>query len=301
MEMFRQACPPGFMDRPHIVYDAEALFVEREALRRQVLGEPFSSADYLSELGKEIGLTKGARAIVAVSEQDARVFARYSDARIHIIGHHLALRPSATPFEDRKDILFVGALNGMRNFAPNVDALSYFIEEVMPFLDKKLGTGYRLLVAGRVESDDVRVLAADRVILLGLVEELEHLYGSCRIFIAPTPFAGGVAHKVHEAAAYGLPTVATGLIASQLNWKHDLDILVADSPVAFAECCATLYQDKVAWERIRTGALACVARDCAQDRFAASVGAMLADVAPRNRRGRSANPRPLNSDAKCKV
>jgi glycosyltransferase involved in cell wall biosynthesis len=171
----------------------------------------------------------------------------------------------------------------------------------MPVLDKKLGTGYRLLVAGRMESDDVPALAGERVILLGVVEGLEDLYGSCRVFIAPTRFAGGVPHKVHEAAAYGLPTVATGLIASQLNWKHDLDILAADSPVAFAECCTTLYEDKVVWEHIRTGALACVARDCAQDRFAASVGAVLAEVLPRNGRGRSAKPRLLDSDAKCNV
>jgi O-antigen biosynthesis protein len=114
MGIFHHACPPGYMERTNIIYDAEALLIEREALRRKVFGEPFSDAIYREELAKEIALTRGARAIITVGEREAALFQRETRAKLHIIGHRLAVRPTGTPFKQRKDVLFVGALNGRR-------------------------------------------------------------------------------------------------------------------------------------------------------------------------------------------
>ena len=37
---------------------------------------------------------------------------------------------------------------------------------------------------------------------------------SCKVFIAPTRFAAGIPHKVHEATANGIPCVTTELLAN---------------------------------------------------------------------------------------
>jgi O-antigen biosynthesis protein len=254
MGIFRHACPPGYMQRTNIIYDVEALLIEREALRRKVLGEPFSDAVYRAEPAKEIALTRGAHAIITVSEREAALFQRETQAKLHIIGHRLAARPTGTPFKQRKDVLFVGALNGVRESAPNVDGLLWFVEHVMPLLDKKM-SDYQLLVAGRIESDDVKWLANDRVKLLGIVDDLETLYASCRIFIAPTRFAAGIPLKVMEASARGLPTIATSVVSSQLGRTHENDILVADEPAGFADCCWRLYEDAALWDGFESRAL----------------------------------------------
>jgi glycosyltransferase involved in cell wall biosynthesis len=118
-------------------------------------------------------------------------------------------------------------------------------------------------------------LAAPGVELLGQVEDLEPLYASARIFLAPTRFAAGLPHKVVEAAAAGLPTVATNLIAGQMGWRHGEEIMSADRPEDFAQSCASLYEDETLWCRVRDGGQTRIAAEHSQARFIATLAAVL--------------------------
>jgi glycosyltransferase involved in cell wall biosynthesis len=102
-----------------------------------------------------------------------------------------------------------------------------------------------------------------------VVRDLAPVYGSARIFVAPTRFAAGVPLKILEAAAAGLPVVASHLLGRQLGWRDGHEILLADpaDPAGFARACRRLYQDAALWQRIRDNALARVARDCDRTRF----------------------------------
>src|SRR5207253_7021477 len=86
--------------------------------------------------------------------------------------------------------------------------------------------------------------------LLGAVEDLVPLYNRARVFIAPTRFSAGVPLKVYEAAAHGLPVVATDLLARQLGWEPGEDLLAAPAsdPDAFASACARLHDDADLWQ-----------------------------------------------------
>ena len=101
----------------------------------------------------------------------------------------------------------------------------------------------------------------------GRLETLDGLYRDSRVFIAPTRFAAGIPHKVHEAAAHGIPAVVTPLLARQLGWRHEREVLIGDSPESFAEQCLRLYRDADLWERISAAAREAVARDCSEERF----------------------------------
>src|SRR5262249_748160 len=67
------------------------------------------------------------------------------------------------------------------------------------------------------------------------------------------------------AAAHGLPVVSTSLIARQLAWSDDLELLTADTPDGFANCCESLYSDEALWQRLRQNALRCVELDYAPE------------------------------------
>jgi glycosyltransferase involved in cell wall biosynthesis len=273
----RRACEqvPGTREGMHVIYDAEALFTEREALRRKLFGIAWNDGAHRKELNKELALMDGAAAVVAVSNREAEVISRRVRSKVHVIGHKRTPKPYPTSWDLRKDILFVGALTGSRQHSPNIDGLCWFIEEIMPILDPKIGAGYRLIAAGRYESDEVGALGNDRVAILGLVDDLGNLYAQSRLFIAPTRFAAGIPFKVHEASAVGIPIVATSLIAAQADRTHEKDILVGDDAQTFADCCARLYQDRTLWEQLQTAAVASVARECAPDRFDAAVADLL--------------------------
>jgi len=77
-----------------------------------------------------------------------------------------------------------------------------------------------------------------------------------RIFVAPTRFAAGTPYKIHEAASFGLPVVATGILRQQLGWGDGQDLLAADAnPARFAELVVKLYRDPALWQRLRDAAL----------------------------------------------
>lgn len=134
--------------------------------------------------------------------------------------------------------------------------------------------GLRLTIAGPRPPRRVRALAAGDIDVLGAVADLAPLYDAARVFVAPTRRAAGLPHKVHAAAAAGLPVVATSLLARQLGWRDELGI--ADEPRAFAAAILALHDDAAAWQAQRERAAAAVARDCDPDEFSATLAAALA-------------------------
>ena len=294
MEIFAKACAEvaGFAGKIPIIYDAEALYSEREVLRRQLKGAPWSKRAHQDALAKEIALTKHAQTVLTVSERERSLFPPKLRAKVRVLGHAMTAAPGPRPYSERRDMLFVGALEGSSEVSPNVDSLIWFAVNVMPLLDSDI----MLNVAGRVEADEVRALVDPRVKILGVIPDLSELYGSSRLFVAPTRFASGIAHKVQEATAFGLPVVATRLIADQLGRTDGVDILAADTPAEFAQACRRLYADADLWGAIRAQALARLEVECSPARFEAVVGETLAGIATRdqvvmNRRMREAPAR----------
>ena len=72
--------------------------------------------------------------------------------------------------------------------------------------------------------------------------------------------------------------VVTSLVAGQLGWEDEVEVLVADDPADFAAACLRLYRDPVLWETIRSNALAHARRDCAPDVFTAVIRGILSGV-----------------------
>jgi len=288
MAKFNDAClsAPEFLTSTHVIYDAEALFVEREVLRRRLFEKPMSASDYQAALSSEVAIARHANAIVSVGAKEAATFARTAMVPVHVLGHSLSCAPTPTPFDGRRDILFVGALNGLRETAPNVDSVLWFVEEVMPRLDAEIGSDWRFKVAGRVENEDIRKLESDRIVLLGIVPDLTDLYGQCRLFVAPTRFAAGLPFKVQQAAAHGLPCVITRLLASQLAMENGKDVLAADGAAEFATACARLYGDRKLWETVRSHALVRIGEDCAPEAFVTKLRSVITDAPLRLRRVR---------------
>jgi O-antigen biosynthesis protein len=243
-----------------IIYDAEALFTAREAMRLALVGTPLPTAEEESRLRKEADLARAADAVITVSPIEADVFKTAGHSNIHVVGHAIEPAPLEAVFAERQDFLFVGPMYD--DYGPNADAVSWFIREVMPHLDRLLASSYRFYVAGTLDAPRIRSLASPRVVLLGRVKDLTPYYNWARVLIAPTRFAAGIPLKIYESAARGLPVVATNLLARQLGWQCDAELLTADTPEDFAAQCARLYTDPALWGQLRQAALVRVTKDC---------------------------------------
>jgi glycosyltransferase involved in cell wall biosynthesis len=282
VEVFRSICAevPGFLESTFRIYDAEALFAPREERRRALFGYPSAPLEHERALSSELELLQGADAITAVSAADAQIFQARTSAAVHVISHKIAVDPAANGFADRRDLLFVGRLGGARDLSPNVDSLVWFVDEVMPLLDQRLGSDYRLQVVGLVASQAVEQLASERVVLNGLVDDVSALYARCRLFIAPTRFAAGIPLKVLEAFGMGIPCVVTPIVAEQIGVSIERTMLVGDDAAGFADACFSLYTDAALWNSVRTQALKQLDRDYSSAAFDDSVRALLASVGP---------------------
>lgn len=262
---------PGLLEGARIVYDAEALFSLRDIAKAEIQGRPLSPAERRGLIDAEMALARGADVVVAVSEVEAAHYRDAGYADVRVLGHALDVVPATPGFESRRGFVFVGALPA--DDTPNADSLVWFVSEVWPAIVAALGPDAVLHVVGRCDAPRVRALAAPTVRLHGQVDDLAPHLDAARVFVVPTRYAAGVPHKAHEAAARGLPLVATPLIASQLGWEEI--VAVGPDAAAFAAQCIALHGDPTRWRAMREQLLAAVARDCAPALFAHAVAELL--------------------------
>ncbi|MDX1645473.1 MAG: glycosyltransferase family 4 protein, partial [Thermoanaerobaculia bacterium] len=236
-------------------------------------GDP-ESAGIASAIERELELARRADLVFAVSpgELDAMTSRGVEQARR--LGHAVTAGETTTPFAKRSGLLFVGNLD--EDGSPNVDSLAWFSRQVLPHLPASVV----LEVVGSCLSVQARGLESERIRLHGRVEDLEAFYSRARLFVAPTRFSAGLPIKVLDAAARGVPVVATQLLERQLGWESGVELLSAPRTDAreFAALVTDVYRDEALWQRLRQAARDRVLRDCSPRRFANDLLSALAAI-----------------------
>ncbi len=259
---------------PRIVLDTEAIDTVRQAALAALDGRDF---DPDAALRQEFVHATVCHTVVAVSEAEATMLRDLDCSDVQVIGHMRRLQPTDRPFGKRAGILFAGAIHRMDS--PNFDSLRWFVDAVLPLVEQSLGWETRLTIAGYTAAgvDLDRFRGHSRITLRGAVADLQPLYAAHRVFVAPTRFAAGAPYKVHEAASFGLPVVATDLLVRQLGWTDGVDLLAADpaDPAGFAAAIVALYREESLWTRLRDNALHRLALENNAEDYAAAVVAAL--------------------------
>jgi glycosyltransferase involved in cell wall biosynthesis len=258
-----------------LIYDAEAVIAARDLMRRRLAGQVISEQAGHELVDQELALAEPADQVVTVSSREADLFRQRGFEQVDVLGHRVEPDPGPADFERRRGVVFVGALRD--DDSPNVDSLLWFYDEVAPLMVAGLGDEFVLYVVGDASAAGLARLDADWIRFLGRLDDLHLPFDACRVFIAPTRFAAGIPHKLHAAAGGGIPAVATSLLANQLGWSHERELLVADSAADFASACLRLHTDPELWATVRRNALAAIERDCSPRKFKAAVQAIYGD------------------------
>jgi len=170
--------------------------------------------------------------------------------KVRVMPYSRHLRGSRMPFEKRADLVFIGGFQ----HHPNIDAVQYFVREVMPLLRPKV-PGVVLHVVGSRVPPEIAALQAADVVIRGFVEDLEPLLDQMRVSIAPLRYGAGIKGKIGTAMTVGLPVVATTMAAEGMSLTHGENILVADNPEQLATAVAELYLNEELWNRISSNGL----------------------------------------------
>lgn len=261
-------------NKTSIVLDTEAIFSLREALQARREGRPF---DLDEAMAREFQHGHFCQEIVTVSQAEAETLHRSGFPHARVVGTYRPVTPTPRRFEDRAGLLFVGSLYAENT--PNYDSLNWFVDEILPRVEAELGWETRLNLVGHVAPGLAldRFLAHSRVTWHGPVDDLVPIYDACRIAIAPTRFAAGTPYKVYEAASFGVPAVITDLLAGQLGWKHEQEVLsvAVDDSEGFAAAIVRLYRSQTLWQRLRQGCCDRLASDHNKERYREALSQVL--------------------------
>ena len=251
-----------------VIYDAEALYASRELGRLALAGTPASPEDAASRTQREIELARGASVVLAVNDTEAASFRAVAQAPVVIVGHAVRPAPTPRPFAGRCGLLFVGALHA---HSPNEDAVLFLVRDVMPEVTRLAGWSMPVTIIGSSPSPRVTQLSGSDVSVLADVADLTPYFDAARVFVAPTRYSSGIPLKILQAAAHGLPSVATPQLAQQLGWTHGRDMLIGTTASDLAVEILRLHEDPQLWQRVRDSALERIAHEYSDERLRSAV------------------------------
>jgi glycosyltransferase involved in cell wall biosynthesis len=124
------------------------------------------------------------------------------------------------------------------DYAPNIDAVRWFADAVMPMLPKA-----RFAIVGRKPPEAVLRLAGPRTIVTGAVPDVRSWLAAADVVAAPLRIARGIQNKVLEAMAMARPVVASPAAFEGIEAEPGRHLLVAAEAEAQAEAIAGLLDD----------------------------------------------------------
>jgi GT2 family glycosyltransferase len=261
------ACKP----RPFIIFDTVDLHYLRE--QRQAVLEDDAGLARAAERTRavELGVMRSSDMVWVTSTYEAELLrADAPGTHVEIVPMIHSVRADVPPFARRRNILFIGSFH----HPPNEDAVIYFVEQVLPLVRSQL-PGVQLLVVGSHVPPSILALASDAVVVLGYVQDIEPVFDSCRVSVAPIRYGAGVKGKVTQSLAWGLPAVATPIAAEGTQLIHDVHLMIASDPAAFAQRVVEVYDDEALWTRLSVAGRRQVEASLSYDAIRSSVGAML--------------------------
>src|SRR5262249_51624534 len=134
--------------------------------------------------------------------------------------------------------------SGSVTYFANLDAVRYFAQDIFPLIRRARPASF--VITGSTGDIDVSDLLLDgTVTFTGRVPDAAHLVAHSSVVVVPLRIGGGTRLKILEAMAVGTPVVTTRKGAEGLDVEHGENILIADSPDAFAKAVLRVLDDFV--------------------------------------------------------
>jgi sugar transferase (PEP-CTERM/EpsH1 system associated) len=142
-------------------------------------------------------------------------------------------------------VLFTGNMD----YAPNIDAVSYFVEEIWPKIIQKVPEA-QFIIAGQRPVAKVMSLQNENIHVTGFIPNLADEYAKAHVVVSPLRIGAGTQNKVLEALSMNIPVVSTNVGYSGLELEKGVGIALSLNADEFAEnviqiLCNNDFRDKL--------------------------------------------------------
>jgi len=256
-----------------IVYDTVDLHHRREERRLALEGElPGPEHDELRRA--ELRLMRRADVVSTVSDIDAECVQRW------VPGMRTVVLPTANPmptepppgYAGRSGLVFIGGFQ----HPPNVDAMRWFVHEVLPLVREQHPC--TLTILGSKPTTAIREFSCDHVIVTGYVPDADPYFDAAAVFVAPLRYGAGIKGKVAHAMSLGLPVVTTSVGSEGMGINDGVHALVRDSPQAFADAIVSLTRNEKLWQSLSESGSNLIRDTLSTDAMRERLGGFLEDL-----------------------
>ncbi len=237
----------GMAPACHCILDTVDLHYVRERRAAELSGLESDRAAAEATFAAEWTALNAADSVWVVSDTERSQLRHDSlepGKRVFVIGNVHVPKKETPDLEARDGIVYLG---GYR-FAPNVDAVDYFMEQIFPLVRAER-KDIRFTIAGSHPPASFEKYAAlEGVTVTGFVDDMQAVLEAHRASIAPLRYGAGVKGKIGEYLSTGTPCVTTSVGAEGMGLVAGKEVLVADTPEDFAAAILQVYDNKSLWQ-----------------------------------------------------
>lgn len=240
------------------IYDSVDLHHLRMMREAELVKENQLDLIQAEEMKKiEIEVSQIADISITVTEKEKVFFDLNQAKRVLVVPNvHIPVRSGEfQPFGARSGLLFIGGYY----HNPNVDAVLWLINEIMPVVWKDI-PDLPVYLLGSHPTPEVLKLSAKNVFVPGYIQDVSSFFFNSRVFVAPLRYGAGMKGKLGQSFEYQLPIVSTSIGAEGMNLENEKQLLIADDTASFASHIVRLYSDQTLWNKLSAEALTAISK-----------------------------------------
>ncbi|CAD0008546.1 group 1 glycosyl transferase [Flavobacterium chungangense] len=252
-EIFEKYYPlvKSYKPETKVFFDMVDFHYLRFKRESELINEPKIMEVANKYLNLELDNCTKADKIIVISDLEGKTLKEYynEESKIITIGNiHQYIKNEKSPsFEDRKDLLFIGGFD----HKPNVDAVEYLHEEIMPLLWKSKPE-ISISIIGSNPPDSILKLHSENFKIVGYVKEVAPYFLNSRIFVAPLRYGAGIKGKIGQSIEFGLPLVTTNIGGEGFDFGENTQYIVANTSKEIVDNILLLYQNQEIWNTIKS-------------------------------------------------